>query len=520
MTDYAGNIAAALGPDAWRLTPATFAHHLTDGRWHPARHLLYASKIIATQIARGNARIVVSMPPRHGKSLFASRWTSTWFLDKWPDRQIILASYGADLATKFSKDVRDDIDYYWKMGELNVQLHPTDRGADSWSTTEGGGLLSAGVAGPITGRGAHLLTIDDYLKNAKDAASPKTRQDQWEWLVSTAMTRLEPGASVIICATRWNLDDIIGRIKMMSDSEIRKYPWTFIVFPAVAEEEDVLGRKPGEVLWPERYDLDRLQEIQSDMGGEGAYFWECLFQQDPIPRSGGLVTDEMFPIVDIIPHHSFLRMYRAWDFAGSPEKGDFTVGVLMAEDTRTHLVYILDVVRGQWGAADLERVVYQVAVHDGPNVPIELEQEPGSAGKIAVEHYTSNVLRGFAATATRVSADKFLRAQPFHACAQMGHIRMLRGPWNKAYVAENKLFPDAANDDQVDASSSAYAKLFGKRYRGGVTWGRGRTAFPVPGMVEGQVIKDPASIALGKMLVARSKGSAALVTGATWGRRG
>src|SRR5215475_3798597 len=408
----------ALGPNAHRLTPATFAVHYSKGRWKAARHLKYISSIIATEVSKGNARIIVSLPPRHGKSEEISHWTPLWFLDKWAAKHVILASYGADLAEHFTRRVRDEIDNLNSdpSTELNCHLRSDLKRADRFGTDEGGGMLAAGVAGPITGRGADLLLIDDYLKNAKDAASDQIRQDQWDWFISTANTRLEPDGSIIICATRWNRDDIIGRLLdpnrradiLRDNPELLVKPWTYIELPALAYEDDPLGREVGEVLWAERYPRSRLNELAVEMGGDNSYFWMALFQQRPIPRSSGLITPEMFIKVSTLPHYSQMRWIRSWDLAATPEKGDWLVGTLIGENKIDHKVYLADVKRVRIGPADIDRLVLATAQEDGFITPIWIEQEGGSSGKIAIDHYCREILRGFAAHGERSTGDKYI----------------------------------------------------------------------------------------------------------------
>jgi len=452
-------VLEALGSDAWRLTPATFASRISKGKWLPAAHLQYISSLISYHIIKGNGRLVVNIPPRHGKSELLSVYTPSWFLDRFPDKSIILSSYGASLAEGFGRRVRDIIRS--NPNDLRCEL-ATER-VDEFHTTAGGSFYAVGVAGATTGRGADLLLIDDYLKNAKDAASEGIRNDIWDWFGSTSYTRLEPDGTVIILATRWNLDDLNGRIERLPGDD-----WTYINLPAFAVEDDPLGREIGEALWPFRYDMPTLKKIETVLG---KYFWQALYQQRPIPRSAGQVDASMFQIPDIMPDASRMRKVRAWDFAGTEEKGDWTVGVLMGEDMITDRFYILDVVRVRIAASELESIVRATAMMDGSDTRITLEQEPGSSGKFMVEHMVNNVLKGYDAEGLRASGEKFVRAQPLIAQIQALRVYMPRALWNSILIDEFCLFPDAPHDDQVDAASQAYQKLTEKRY-GGVVWGR------------------------------------------------
>jgi len=503
------------GKDAWRFTPATFANKVTNGRWKARPHLMLTSTAIASGLMRGDARMVFSFPPRHGKSELLSVNTPQWFLDRWPHKRVMLTSYGADLATSFGRRVRDELNDINGRGLTKTKLKDDSRRADEWHTTEGGGMLCAGVAGPITGRGADLLLIDDYLKNAKDAASQGIRDDIWDWFVSTAFSRLEPGGSVAIVATRWNVDDLIGRL-----DELQPGVWQHVKFPAIAVENDVLGRKPGEALWPERYDIGRLANIREVLGD---YFWNALYQQTPIPPGAGLIQSGQLVIIDFVPPNLQLELVRSWDLAGSPDKGDWTVGVLMGIDRKTGIIYILDVKRAQLGPAMVEALIKMTAEQDGHGVRIHIEQEPGSGGKFMAEYITTKLLRGFFATYARATGDKFTRAQPLFARIQCGGARMLRGDWNRKYIDEMIKFPEGEHDDQVDASSGAYNLLAGKKATS-ATWGRPRNSSIIPFPNSGSLAQSSstptaAAHSGGDYCFAQSMQRKGIILGATFGLR-
>ncbi len=454
-----------LDGDGWRLTPATLATKLSGGWWKPAKHLLYASTIIASAVQRGGARIIVSVPPRHGKSELLSVWTPVWFLDRWPDKYVLLTSYGADLAIGFGRRVRDII--LDRQDVLNVSLRKDALRVNSFLTTGRGGMFSVGVGGPITGRGGDLFLIDDYVKNAKDANSETVRKDIIDWFASTAYTRLEPHASIVILATRWNIKDLIGALKANPGSN----KWLIIELSAIAEKDDPLGRGVGEALWPERYSIEALQGIKDTLG---TYFWQSLYQQHPVPGGSNVANEGWFPIIDILPHRSRLRKVRFWDLGATADAGDYTSGTLMSEDYETGIVYIEDIRRFQKSPKNTENVVKATADFDNSivsDVKVIIEQEPGSAGKTVVDHYVQDVLGKYIARGERVTGDKFVRAQPFFAAAEAGKVRLLRGAWNQDFIDEILQFPDGDHDDQVDSTSGAYNELITKRPKAG-TWGR------------------------------------------------
>ena len=185
-------------------------------------------------------------------------------------------------------------------------------------------MVTAGVGGPITGKGADILIIDDPVKNAEEANSQTYRDKTWEWYQSTAYTRLEPKGAIILIMTRWHEDDLAGRLlKHMQNGTGEK--WEVINLPAIAEENDLLGRKPGEPLWPERYDLKELNRIKDTTG---SYWWSALYQQRPQPPEGGLLKRSWIKYYQPheLPHLEELDIYQAWDLAiSTKETADYTV---------------------------------------------------------------------------------------------------------------------------------------------------------------------------------------------------
>lgn len=495
------NQQAALLAGNYTLTPATLANKITKGDWVAAEHLKYISARIAQAITKGGARLILCMPPRHGKSLMLSVHTPIWFLNAWPRKSIILISYGADLAEGFSKQARDyilaDNDPEDGQNLLDVKLQRDSLRVNRFHTTEGGALYAVGIGGTIVGRGGDLILIDDYIKNFEEAESVAAREKTYEWYKSTARTRLEPGGSIVILATRWNITDLIGNIET-DDEKAQK--WEIIRLPAFAEKDDPLGRIVGAPLWEDRYNLEALQDLQTELG---TYHWSAQFQQKPLSRMSGLVKDSWFPVVDILPHYSKLHSVRSWDLAATMEAGDYTAGVMVSDDTTTGLIYVSDMIRDQWGPGTLENKIKSVAENQGANVYNFIEQEPGAAGKLLVSNYSRTVLKEFMTFTERPTGPKTVRAQTFLAQAEAGNVRLLRGPWNKGFIEEFKLFPDGPHDDQVDATCAGFNFLRGKRFMP-PTWGS---------RVRGSQGVRGTSSAPGKPSNVR------VVTGATFGRR-
>lgn len=198
--------------------------------------------------------LIIEAPPRHGKSEFISRYLPAWYVARYPERRVILASYAAEFARSWGRKARALVEEFgpeWFGVEVSKEQHA----AVDWELADhGGGMVTAGVGGPLTGRGAHLMIIDDPVKNDEEALSERTREHHWDWWQATASTRLEPGGVAIVMATRWHKDDLTGRLlRAASDGEGE--PVTRVCLPAIATDGDYLGRQPGEPLWPERPQL-------------------------------------------------------------------------------------------------------------------------------------------------------------------------------------------------------------------------------------------------------------------------
>lgn len=269
--------------------PHTFGHWASYGRfklydWIERVGTHIGWRIRCARESGNGAFVILNAPPRHGKSELMSKWLPLWFLNQWPDREVILASYGAELATHFGRWVRSESRDNPRVG---VEISPDSKAAGRWNTSEGGGMLACGVAGPLSGRGFHLGLIDDPLKNWEDAYSSTVRQKQIEWFQSTFITRAEPGACVVMSMTRWHEMDLAGWAIGKNNLD-----WEVIRCPAIAEPGDWLGRKVGEPLCPERFDVD---DLAAKRRASDEPVWLGLYQQVPSPVGAGRAYEKFRP---------------------------------------------------------------------------------------------------------------------------------------------------------------------------------------------------------------------------------
>jgi hypothetical protein len=322
-----------------------------------AHHELVAEKLEA--VARGEIRrLLIEMPPRHGKSELASRRFPAWFLGSNPTRHIIAASYNADFAADFGRDVRNIVASQRYRAVFNTRLAADSAASNRWHTDAGGMYVAAGIGTATTGRGAHILLIDDPIKDRETADSEVEREKTWRWYTSTAYTRLESDVAELIdddalwrellsdiesgeakpfegavvgIGTRWHDDDLFGRL--LAEQAKGGDEWEVLQLPAIAE-----GRG---ALWPAKYPLEKLEQIRSVIGERD---WSALYQQKPAPDEGLYFKREWFKWYEERPKH--LRIYGASDYAVTEGAGDYTVHLVMGVDPDDNL-YVLDIGEGR-----------------------------------------------------------------------------------------------------------------------------------------------------------------------------
>lgn len=216
-------------------------HH---GRWKRARHLDLLCELLEEIESGEIARLIITMPPRHGKSMTVTESFPSWFIGRNPERRVIQVSYGSKLAQKFGLSNRRKVEEFG-FELFGIKVSGENASKTNWSI-EGcsGSMISAGIGGSITGQGADLLVIDDPIKNRKEAESQTYRDGIWAEWQDTLSSRLHPGGRVIVIMTRWHEDDLAGRLLAQSDT------WQLINLPAEVEANDILGREEGEPLWP------------------------------------------------------------------------------------------------------------------------------------------------------------------------------------------------------------------------------------------------------------------------------
>ena len=418
---------------------------------------------------------MILMPPRHGKSELASRMFPPWHLGRNPDHEIIACSYNVGLAMTFSRKVKEVLEDPSYHSVFECRLNPNHQSAEEWGLASSrGSFVAAGVGGGITGKGAHILQIDDPIKNAEEADSPDVREKLADWYASTAYTRLAPGGGVLLIQTWWHDDDLAGRLQTaMSDPDSDQFE--VVKYPAIAEFDEwndpvtdeivrldsadenphgyTLLRRKGEALHPARYDIIKLNRIKKTLPQR---FWSALYQQNPVPDDGAYFLKEHFKRSPV-PHISKAHVYITWDFAISEKKiNDFTVGTVGLQDD-DDLLHVAEVLRFKSGDAFfiVESILNLARRWYSSNLVLGFED-----GQIwrAIESLLKKRMRELkfypVIQVLKQLTDKLVRARPLQGRMQQGMVSFnSEGEWYDVVRTEMLRFPAGVHDDCVDSAA-------------------------------------------------------------------
>lgn len=400
-------------------------------------------------------RLIVAMPPRHSKTLHASQAFPAWYLGRRPSEHVILASYAAELAQQNSRRARGFMmDSSWPF---ETRVSPESSAVGRWATTSGGGLIASGVGGGLTGFGANLLVVDDPLKDREQADSAAIRDSVWSWWGEVAMTRLQPDAVVLLMATRWHLDDLTGRVLESPGAD----EWTVLSLPALAGDDDPLGREEGEALWPAWYPAPLLGSLRVDIG-ERAF--QSLYQQAPTPDRGHVIQrDWLEGRYDQLPDRGVTIVQAVDSSFKTGTANDYSVIATWASD-RTYY-YLVNIWRGKVEFPDL---VKQVEAQAAAYKPTSILVEDAASGQSALQ-----VLRAetkLPVVPVKATASKISRIESVSPLFESGKVLLpsQRPSWLEEWVEEHVAFPASKHDDMVDTTSMALERL---RSRAGINIG-------------------------------------------------
>jgi len=422
-----------------------FAQYVQYGHYQRAPHLRELSKALESIDSTPESRIIVTWPPRHGKTLLTSIFLA-WYLGRNPRKSVIVGCYTSTLAVKTSRRVRNIIksDRFRNVFP-GVELASDSQAVDAWELEgHGGGLRAIGVGGSVTGTGADLLVIDDPVKGRAEAESQTIRDKTWSWYQADVYTRLEPGGSVVVIQTRWHEDDLTGRLLEAVKTDPEADRWAQLHRPAIDEE--------GNALWTERYPVKRLKAIQANVG---PYEWESLYQGRPSPPGGGFLKREWFRTVDGCSGGRVRVRY--WDLATSEKtSADYTASFCMTMTREGDVFFDAPVhVQMEWPQA--RELIAQTAIAE-PGVIVGVEKTGFQAAGVQ-ELLQDPRLANTAIVPVVSDKDKLTRALPFQARAAAGKCYLVQGQWVEGALLEWSQFPLGKHDVLVDAASGGFAML-------------------------------------------------------------
>jgi len=389
-------------------------------------------------------RLMLFLPPRHGKSLITSQLYPAWFLGRHPDRSIIAASYGQELALDFGRRVRNFVaDPLQAAVFPSCKLATDSSAAHRFNLMAGGAYYAVGAGGPLTGRGADLLLIDDPIKSDAQAYSAIERRSLQSWYETVAYTRLQPGAAIVLIQTRWHEDDLAGWL-------LREHAddgWAVLNLPAVAEADEG-WRREGDAVWPKRFPLTKLAQIRAAIGGAA---WQALYQQRPAAAEGAVFKREWWKTYTAatLPAR-FEQVVLSLDTAfKAGASNDYSVGLVLGVGATGY--FVLDVFRDRVEFPELKRKVEMLAARWNPNAV--LIEDKASGQSLIQELRTSSRLP---VHPVKVDNDKVTRANAVTPLVEAGRVLLPESaPWLDDFLDEVSSFPAAPHDDQVDAFTQA-----------------------------------------------------------------
>ena len=440
-----------------RTSLASFTEFLDLG-YKPARHhRVIIDKLEAVE--RGEIkRLMLFLPPGSAKSTYASVLFAAWYLGRNPDKQVIAASHTAELAETFGRRVRNLVgstDYRAVFPDSH--LSPDSQAAGRWDMDEGGGYFAVGVGGSVTGRRADVAILDDVVRSREDADSETVRGKTWEWYKADLRTRLKPQGSIVLIMTRWHSDDLAGRL--LKDQMDGGDQWDVVSLQMEAGEGDPLGRKPGELLWPEWFTPDMVKQAKRDSRN-----WAALYQQSPTLDGGNILKahwwkrwpeDKKLPVCD----HVFLSWDTAYSeagYKGNAHSAYLAFGVFWHEAEDRHCLILLKAWHGQVDYPELRRKAKDADKDLEPDAHLI---EKKASGISLVQDMRR--IPGVRVRTYQPDRDKVTRAYSVQAMLESGQVYAPDRRWADNVIEHVSQFPNGAppSADLTDCLTQALIYL-------------------------------------------------------------
>ena len=425
-------------------TPQFLAESIGKIQFHEFQKVICNSIISA--VSKGNGRIIISVPPGHGKSELASKWLPLWLLNNNPARRIITASYNQQNADKWGRVLRNIINE--RQDILNVKIAPDSKAKRFWHTTAGGSMLCAGVGGTLTGNHANIINIDDPFKNWEDAMSRSRREAVIDWYLTSLSTRILPNATIILIQTRWHENDLAGFLLKSGEK------WTNLRFPAISEGDgDLLNRPLGELLVPGLFPAQYFAEQKKHLG---SMRFAALYQQTPQAETGNIFLREYWQrYLPAAKPKKFERVIHSWDTAFETKKSSsYTVCTTWGQFEKRY--YLLGIWREKADYPTVKRKMFELWQSEKTSV-ILLEDK--ASGKPLRQELRQ---AGLPIIEVEPCTDKLTRAWPVVPIFEDKRVFIAAGEeWADAVIAGFASYPAGDWADAVDTVSQALTFLNG-----------------------------------------------------------
>lgn len=407
-------------------------------RYKEARHLKLIAKHLQAVEKGEIKRLIIAVPPRHGKSLTLSEYFPAWYMGRNPSHQVIFSTYGQKLASGFGRKVRNQMnDPLFKYLFPKCKISLDSKSKNEFTTTEGGVYIAVGRGGSLTGKGANLAILDDLIKDQEEAQSETVREGLKDWYEATLSTRLQPDGAIIINATRWHEDDLTGWVMKRFKNE----GWVKLILPALDDEENA--------LWPEMWPASALKKIREN---KTPYWWSALYQQSPTPKGGNIFKKAWFNFYDALPMGAKICL-QSWDlsFKEGPNNS-FVVGQVWARKGADK--YLVHQFRKQIGFSDTEKEIVRMALKY-PTAKRKLIED--KANGPAIMNSLGRKISGLIPVDPK-GASKESRWLAAAEIVESGNVWLpnpVNNPWVEEYINEMTMVPNTAFNDQADATAQA-----------------------------------------------------------------
>lgn len=433
----------------------TYLELMRPGFLCPEHVQLLIDKLEAVE--RGEiTRLAISMPPRHGKSYTVSESFPAWFLGRNPDKYVIAATYAMELSEDFGRKVRNQImDPAFHEIFPDADISPDSTAIKRFNMVQGGVYFAVGAGGPITGRGAHVLLIDDPIKGHEEADSELQRNNLIEWYKSVAYTRMMPGRhAIVVVATRWHEDDLIGWIERNCSHE----NWDIVNLPAIARETDPLGRKEGEALWPDPMNGFPIERLRSTEKTLGPRIWSSLYQQSPVSDDGNIFKRKHFQIWRKSEPPKCEYVLQSYDTAyednATADYSAIQTWGIFKDENGVHNAILLSSLAERLQFPQLREKA--VALYHKHEPDVVLIENKASGASLRQELYRA----GIPILPYNPDKSKIARAHAASPIIEAGRVWIPEGKdWAEELVNQAVAFPNGRRDDQVDAMTQALIRL-------------------------------------------------------------